>query len=521
MEAPDADAREQCILILASTARDAANSVAVLSKAGLECSACRDLEEVCREVALGAGAVMLTEESLALDQYQCLIEALAEQPPWSDLPIVLLTRGGRESPAATRAMNTLGNVILLERPIRVFTLVTAARTALRARNKQYQIRAKIEELRQANIRKDEFLATLAHELRNPLAPVLHGLSVMKFSNDREIRTEARQMMERQIGHMVRLIDDLMDVSRITRGKVELKRERLDLRRILEHALELSRPLIEAAKHELSVSIPESPLPVEADATRVAQVVSNLLNNAAKYTPDGGSIQLDATMNDDELVVRVRDNGTGIPADMLPEVFEMFTQVGRTIDRAKGGLGIGLTLARRLVEMHGGTLTAESGGPGQGSTFVVTLPLAEAGSQEVATPNEQPAGANAVRRKRVLVVDDNIDGAESLAMMLQYFGHETCTAHDGPSALETSREFHPDLLFLDIGLPGMNGYELARQLRREPDANGMILVALTGWGSEDDRRQAREAGFDYHLTKPAGAIEIQKIFADSARSSRRM
>jgi len=504
---PAPDAPEMRVLVLAPTGRDAANSISILTKAGIACAACRDVPEVCEGIVAGAAVLILTEESLAQDRVGQLAEALSAQPPWSDFPIVLLTRGGPESPAATRAMRTLGNVMLLERPVRVFTLVTAATTALRARAKQYQIRAQLDDLRSADARKNEFLATLAHELRNPLAPVRTGLQILRISGDlRGAAAETRDMMERQIGHMTRLIDDLMDVSRITRGKVVLKREFLDFRRVLDSALELSRAPMEAAGHAFTATLPDRPLPLDGDATRLAQIVANLLNNAAEYTPDGGRIDLSVGIERETVVIRVRDDGVGIPADMLPVVFEMFAQVGRSIDRAQGGLGIGLTLVRSLVELHGGTIAAESAGAGQGSTFTVTLPLAEA-AIPVESPPPQASGGPPSRR-RILVVDDNVDGAESLAMMLEFDGHETATAHAGPAALQAAADFRPDVIFLDIGLPGMNGYEVAESLRGRGSA--AVLVALTGWGSEDDKRRAREAGFDFHLTKPAEAAEVGRL-----------
>ncbi len=368
-----------------------------------------------------------------------------------------------------------------------------------------------EALRDADRRKDEFLATLAHELRNPLAPVRTGLQILKVAGGTEKGAKALAMMERQVAHMVRLVDDLMDVSRITRGKVDLRRQRIDLRAALDSALETSRPLIEAAGHEFAVRLPDGPLALDADPTRLAQVFANLLNNAAKYTPEGGRLELAVEREGGEAVVRVSDTGVGIPADMLPKVFDMFTQVGRSIDRSQGGLGIGLTLVRRLVEMHGGTAAADSPGPGAGSTFTVRLPLARAGGGPAAGEATDGGRADgAAGRLRVLVVDDNVDGAESLAMLLQMTGHESVTAHTGPTALTAAAFFRPDLVFLDIGLPGLNGYEVAARLRATPGPVRPLLVALTGWGSEEDRRQSRAAGFDHHLTKPVDAAEVARL-----------
>ncbi|WP_437933312.1 GAF domain-containing protein [Sorangium sp. So ce341] len=376
-----------------------------------------------------------------------------------------------------------------------------------------------DQLRDQDRRKDEFLATLAHELRNPLAPIRTGLEILKVAGSADQARKILDMMDRQVGHMVRMVDDLLDVSRITRGKVELRKERIDLRAVLNSALETSRPLIEAAAHELTVRLPPAPLRLDADPTRLAQVFANLLNNAAKYTPSGGSIRLAAQRDGAAVVVRVADNGVGIPADMLSNVFDMFTQVGRSIDRAQGGLGIGLTLVKRLVELHGGSIHAESDGAGRGSTFTIRLPLAAA---EEAAPRPSFAGAANVAPPaalRILVVDDSVDGAESLALLLRISGHETRAVHTGPDALTATRELGADIVFLDIGLPGMNGYEVARRLRAERDLSGLFLVALTGWGTEDDRRQAREAGFDHHLTKPVDAAEVKRLVARIAAARR--
>ncbi|WP_437961819.1 GAF domain-containing protein [Sorangium sp. So ce119] len=375
-----------------------------------------------------------------------------------------------------------------------------------------------DQLRDQDRRKDEFLATLAHELRNPLAPIRTGLEILQVAGSGEQARKILAMMERQIGHMVRMVDDLLDVSRITRGKVELRRERVDLRSVLNGALETSRPLIEAAAHELAVRLPAEPLLLDADPTRLAQVFANLLNNAAKYTPRGGVIRLTAQREGAGVVVRVVDNGVGIPADMLPKVFDMFTQVVRSIDRAQGGLGIGLTLVRRLVELHGGTVHAESDGPGCGSTFAVRLPLAAAEEPASRRSSPGPAGRDAAAALRILVVDDNVDGAESLALLLRMSGHRTRAVHTGPEALAAARELGADVVFLDIGLPGMSGYEVARRLRAEPGFAGLVLVALTGWGTEDDRRQAREAGFDHHLTKPVDAAELRRLVASVAQAA---
>ena len=368
-------------------------------------------------------------------------------------------------------------------------------------------RAQARLLEEQDRRKDEFLATLAHELRNPLAPIRTGLHFLRMGGTGEQATRTHEMMERQLRHLVRMVDDLLDISRITLGKVELKKERVDFRNVLGSALETTRPLVEASNHELAVRLPAGPLPLDADPTRLAQVLANLVNNAAKYTPSGGRIQLSAEVEEDTLIVRVCDTGIGIPAEMLSRVFDIFTQVGRSIDHSQGGLGIGLTLVRRLLDMHGGSVVAESAGINQGSTFTLKLPLARRGE----TPEAVVAPAATQRVRRILIVDDNTDAAETLAMLLNLEGHLTRVAHDGEAALNAAVEFQPDTVFLDIGMPGMNGYETAQRLR-EAHGNAMRIIALTGWGAEEDRRLANHAGFDRHLVKPVDPAVLASALA---------
>jgi signal transduction histidine kinase len=371
-----------------------------------------------------------------------------------------------------------------------------------------ETRRTAEALKEADRRKDEFLATLAHELRNPLAPLVSGLKVLGLAADPPTVARTHAIMGRQLDHLVRLVDDLLDISRVTSGKVQLRREGIDLRDAIGAAVETSRPLIEAAGHTLSVRLPDVPLPLHADPTRVAQVVANLLTNAAKYTPDGGRIDVTAERDGDSAVVRVTDTGMGIPADMLPKVFDLFTQVGKHLDRSQGGLGIGLALVRRLVEMHGGSVVAESAGAGRGSTFTVRLPAGV--SATPASAAEPPSPPPAARR--VLVVDDNADAANSLALLLELGGHRTAVAYTGAEAVPTARTFRPEVVFLDIGLPGMNGYEVAAALRQAEGGSRAVLVALTGWGAEEDRRRSREAGFDFHLVKPVDSSQLGAVLA---------
>jgi PAS domain S-box-containing protein len=361
-----------------------------------------------------------------------------------------------------------------------------------------------EVLRENDRRKDEFLAMLAHELRNPLAPIRNAARVLRHSP--AAHGQAEQMLdiiERQAEHLTRLVDDLLDVSRITRGKITLQRERLELMTVVSRAVETSRPLIDAARHRLTVRLPPEPVRVEGDLTRLAQVISNLLNNAAKYTEPGGQIELRAEREGDEVFVRVKDNGVGIPPQVLPRVFDLFAQDERSLDRSQGGLGIGLTLVRSLIELHGGSVEARSEGLGHGSEFTVRLPVLS----EPQDPERPPSGivreggAVAPGCCRILLVEDNADSAESMALLLRLDGHEVRTARDGAEAVEVARSICPQVALLDIGLPEMDGYEVARRLRVMPEAQRAVMIALTGYGQPEDRRRSHEAGFDHHLTKP--------------------
>ncbi|HEY0554011.1 MAG TPA: response regulator, partial [Thermoanaerobaculia bacterium] len=369
--------------------------------------------------------------------------------------------------------------------------------------------------READRRKDEFLATLAHELRNPLAPIRNGLQILRLAKDDPAAEEsARAMIERQVQQMVRLIDDLLDLSRISRGKIELRRERIALEAAVQSAVETSRPLIEKSGHRLTLDLPAEPLFVDADLTRLSQVVANLLNNAAKYTEPGGDIRLAVTGGESGVTISVLDNGVGIPAPMLPQVFEMFTQVDRSLERSQGGLGIGLTLVKRLVEMHGGTVEARSGGHGLGSEFLIRLPLLATATTPTAAerPSHAEPAAGSGFKRRILVADDNVDSAASLEMMLGFMGNEVRTANDGLQAIAEAAAFRPDLILLDIGMPGMNGYDACREIRRQPWGQGIVIVALTGWGQDEDKRRSREAGFDQHLVKPVEPAALGGLLA---------
>jgi len=634
---------ERRLLILAPTGRDAPLTQSVLAEAGLRAVVCDSLNGLFQEMAQGAGALIISEEAL-LDETSLyyLGDRLSRQPPWSDLPVLLLAHHGADSPAVRQAVRSLGNVTLLERPVRVASLVTASQTALRARQRQYHAREHLheldhvagqlresegrlkalfanaavgiaeltprgrftlvndalcellresrerllatdladvtheddradllsvigrvvrgeqetfvgerrfvrpdgsviwvklsvavsrdpgevrgvaviedvterkqaeEDLREADRRKDEFLATLAHELRNPLAPIRNSLHIFRMAGVQDPAVaRVTDMMERQVQHMVRMVDDLIEVSRISRGKIELRRERVELASVLRNAVDTSLPLIEAGKHKLSVEIPTDTVVMDADPVRLAQVFANLLNNAAKYTPPGGQIGLHVELADHHATICVTDTGEGIPPNMLSRVFNMFTQVN-TGSRAQGGLGIGLTLARTLVHLHGGTIEAKSEGLDRGCQFLVRLPILAREAQALPALQPQQAHLRTLEHRRVLVVDDNEDAADSLGMLLEFLGAEVKVVHDGKSALEAMKTFRPAVVLLDLGMPGMNGLEVARRMREDPEFRKTTLVAVTGWGQREDRRRTHEAGFDYHLVKPADVGALQSI-----------
>jgi signal transduction histidine kinase/ActR/RegA family two-component response regulator len=372
-------------------------------------------------------------------------------------------------------------------------------------------------LRVADRRKDEFLATLAHELRNPLAPLMNGLEILRLAGaNPAVAERSREVMERQLRQMVRLVDDLLDVSRITTGKLMVRRDPVELQQVIRSAVELAEPFIKSRGHTLEVRMPDEAVWLEADATRLAQVFSNLLNNAAKYTNSGGLIRLEADVSGNRVAVRVTDNGIGLSPEMLSRIFDMFTQADYSLERSNAGLGVGLTLARRLVELHDGVLEAYSDGLDQGSVFVATLPLATRRLPQDQGPAAQEAAAGG--RFRILLADDNVDFSNSLATLLRNLGHELLVTEDGLDALESAPSFQPDFAFLDIGLPGMNGYALARALRANAATSPAVLVAVTGWGQERDRQLAREAGFDHHMVKPVEPALIREVLAKRWRAA---
>jgi signal transduction histidine kinase/DNA-binding response OmpR family regulator len=684
------------ILVLAPVGGDAALSRTLLTEAGFGCRICTDVAELCNTFTEGVGAVLLTEEAFTVERdLNCLVELIHGQPTWSDVPIVLLTDRGADSPAALAAMELLGNVIVLERPVRITTLVSVLRTALKARRRQYELRDHIEtlnesiadrvratdelrkqsyrlrmlwesasvllatddpeqmlrglfekiahdlgvdlyfnfmvnesgdgltlescmgipeddarrirrmefgqaicgnvalrrepivatfiqasndpmvqlvkqygvrcyacnpllaedrllgtlsfasrtrnrfsaeeleflrticeyvtiayervrlvkQLRESDRHKDEFLATLAHELRNPLAPIVNGMQVMRLSADDPVATaKMLEIVERQVGQMIRLIDDLLDVNRIGHGKIQLQKRPVDLAEVAAAAVETSKPLIESRRHELTVTLPPQRIVVEADSARLAQILANLLNNAAKYTEPGGRISLVGERQGSDVVLTVEDTGIGIAPSMLPRVFDMFAQSERTIARSDGGMGIGLTLVKRLVEMHGGRVEAHSDGIGKGSRVSVRLPIVVEASLGVWAEEPPPPRPAPKASLRILVVDDNHDSASTLAMMLQIVGHQVRTGGDGAEGIELAEKFRPDVILLDLGMPKLNGYETCEAIRGKPWSASTIIIAMTGWGQEDDRRRTRAAGFDHHFVKPVDPAALIDLLA---------
>ena len=527
-QSPPASATGERILILAPLGNDARLTAQFLQAAGLDAEPCANPECFAEAARAGCGAWLLAEEALELTATALLRSFLAAQPSWSDLPIVIIASGGGEVSAQRRArlasFGPGGNVSILERPFRPATLVSTLQAALRARRRQYEVRDLLAQsardtatLRDASRRKDEFLAMLAHELRNPLASVTNAATLLREGTGDNDRAWAAEVITRQSSQLARLVDDLLDVSRITRGKIELRLERLDVARCLESACEAVAPEIAARHHTLLADYPRGEMWAVADPTRLEQIVVNLLGNAAKYTGNGGHIGLAAQAADGEIILRVSDDGIGIPPQHIPVMFELFAQGERSAARTEGGLGIGLTVVRGLCELHGGSVAAESEGVGKGSTFTVRLPAADPAERPPRNGHSATATPTPRTGTRILVVDDNVDTAAGLSRLLTRRGYFVELAHDGPSAVEKARAFAPAAVLLDIGLPGMDGYEVARHLRADPATVGSVILALSGYGQEEDRTRSRAAGFDHHLVKPIDFAVLQTLLGEFLRN----
>ena len=498
------------VLIVAPTGRDAAVVAEVLAGAeiiAVPCTFAAMLQELKGE---GIGALIVAEEALLKGGAGRLSQALRGQPSWSDVPLVVLLsqrRAGSTELALPAGLGVDGLALLLERPLRKTTLVSTLSMALRSRRRQYEVRDYINEqvrgaaeLARADRSKDEFLAMLAHELRNPLGPIRNAsLLLQRLAASNPSVQPLSEMIGRQSAHMTRLLDGLLDVSRITRRKITLETKALNAASIAHDALELARPLMERRGHELRLELPAAQLWVNGDATRLTQVLGNLLINSCKYTPDAGRVTLALDATADQIIYRVRDNGIGIDPELLPRIFDLFSQAERALDRTEGGLGIGLAVVKGIVGMHEGSVSASSEGRGKGAEFIVRLPRIARpvwGSESELERTVLPSAP-----QRILVADDNADLAESMAMLLRIEGHDVRIAHDGPSALELAAQFEPDAAMLDIGLPGLNGYELARELRARQNGRELLLIAVTGYGQPEDRVRSKAAGFDSHMVKP--------------------
>ncbi len=481
---------ERRIVICAPTGQDGPLTARVFESVGIDCTVCKDVDELIEQLAQGAGAILLAEEVIGGAGMRSLADHVVSQPTWSDIPILVLTRSGADSVDAQRAVEHLGNVTLLERPVRTIALITATRSAIRARERQYQVR-------DADQRKDEFLATLAHELRNPLAPIRTSMGILRHLHpDSGPVTQLRNVVDRQVTHLTRLVDDLLDVARITSGKVVLRRDRIALQSVVRHAVEISSSIMESKKHTLRIEEPVQPYLLDADLARLVQSVANLLVNAAKFTPAGGTILLRTEVVGDTVVFRVRDNGIGLEPTSLNRIFDLFTQ-NPVPGEVPTGLGIGLSLARQFAEMHGGSILVTSDGPGKGSEFVLTLPVVlreEAQPAAAETVTAPVTGRPRAGSRNILVVDDNVDAADTLEALLGMDGFNVTTVYDGIAAVAQAGSVRPDVVVMDIGMPGIDGYDAARLIRQQPGGDKILLIALTGWGQTADKQRAGQAGF---------------------------
>jgi signal transduction histidine kinase len=513
----DTGADEERILVLTPMGRDADLAARALAAARLACTVCPDLRRAHQQLELGAGAILIADEALPLKDASQWDDWIPPEPPWSAIPIIVLTRSfgrGSHHSRQLRRLEARDNVSFLQRPVPKVTLISALRSAIASRRRQYVIRDFLEERKRseealidADRRKDEFLAILAHELRNPLAPIVSSIEALSLStHDPSLVRAACGVLERHVTHIVRLVDDLLDVSRITRNMITLQCERIDAADAVRRALDNCAGA--AGARALSVDLGGVPLVVEGDFVRLVQVFSNILDNAIKYTASDGRIQVVAGKDGGQAYVAIADDGIGIAQGMLERIFEMFSRAepGRV-----AGLGIGLTLVRQLVGLHHGSIRAQSEGLGKGSRFIVSLPLAEAAvAAAPVAPAEGPGRPTS--GKRVLVVDDNVEAADTLGTLLGLLGAKVRAVYDGKAALEAFIAFRPQVVIVDLSMPGMDGYDVVRSLRRQPESGNSMLVALTGWSQPKVRARVLEAGFDRYLVKPIKAADLRDLLA---------
>lgn len=486
---------EQRIVIFAPVGKDARLIKEVLERARLECHSCDALGDVVEELERGAAAMFVVEEAFNAEFLGALTTFLAAQPAWSDLPVLVLSKQGLDSPGIEKIFEQVGNVTLLERPVRRATLVSAALSARRARRRQY-------EMREVDRRKDEFLAILGHELRNPLAPIRTAMDVLNSLPDSTAQVRGiTQIVERQVRHLTRLVDDLLDVARITNDKVALKREWVAVDTVLQHAVEICRPQMEAGGHALELRQPPVGTLLCGDRARLVQSLANVLGNAVKFSPPGSPIHLRAEVEGSDIVFAVRDHGAGLEPEARSRIFELFVQDQAGRGQAHGGLGIGLSLAQRFTRMHGGTVHVSSEGRGLGCEFTLRMPIVVAERRSRQRQLAKAGSPDGPQPVRVMVVDDNVDGADMLQLMLETDGYSVAKAYDGQGAIALARQVHPHVVLMDIGLPDMQGYEAARRIRELPGGGDTVFIAMTGWGHNEARQRATEACMQHYLVKP--------------------
>jgi signal transduction histidine kinase/ActR/RegA family two-component response regulator len=501
---------EDCIVVWAE-GRDGPLTRDILSDAGLKTTLARSPNDVLEAVRQNAAAIIAAGELLSIEVVDDLAEALSHQPPWSDIPILVVAGGG--SQGADETVLQLGNASVLARPLTLPQLLSTVRAAVRGRKRQFQLRDLLAERDDAARRKDEFLAMLAHELRNPLAPIQSAAEVLSIRAATPESANLLKIVSRQVDHLARIVDDLLDVSRITRGKITLKKRLVNVGDALTQIAAGFRPIAEKKGRRFVLETPDEPLTIDADPTRLDQMVGNALANALKFTPPDGAITLSVRRDVECAAISIKDDGIGLAREALEEVFELFAQSDRTVERGQGGLGIGLTVLRGLAELHGGSASLLSEGKGRGAELLLRLPLATGASDEPREKRDRPHAAPL----RILVVDDNVDAAETLAMVLRVHGHEVATAENGRDGLDRARRAPPDVVICDIGMPEMDGYEFASRLRNEPACASTFAVALTGYGESEDQRRAIESGFQRFLKKPVPLPELYEILADRAGS----
>jgi signal transduction histidine kinase/CheY-like chemotaxis protein len=498
---------EQRIVIFAPVGKDARLIRQVLGRASLECHVCPELGDVISELQQGAAALFVIEEAFNAEFLHALTDYLAAQPAWSDLPVLVLSKEGLDSPGIQKIFDEVGNVTLLERPVRSATLVSAALSARRARRRQYEMRA-------VDRRKDEFLAILGHELRNPLAPIRTAVDVLNSMADSSPKVrEIALVVERQVKHLTRLVDDLLDVARITNDKVALKTEWVTLDTVLQHAVEICRPQMTAGGHTLDLRQPAGTVLLSGDRARLVQSLANVLGNAVKFSPPAATIHLRAEVEDSDIVLTVRDHGAGLEPEACSRIFDLFVQAQAGHSHSLGGLGIGLSLAQRFTRMHGGTVQVRSEGRGKGCEFVLRMPIVVAERRSRDRSVARNAGVAVAEQVRIMVVDDNEDGADMLQVMLEMDGYLVAKAGTGQGAITLSQRIHPHAVLMDIGLPDMQGHEAARRIRDLPGGDDIVFIAMTGWGHEEARRHAAEAGMQHYLVKPVDLTVLRKYLAE--------